>query len=90
MKDFLSNEDLTRSSLPQFAYQIHLASGEVEKSVDNKQSVRQFLKALYGGRTSSGEIGFDPYRGVLVEKLPFIGESKILNGKVCFSALILY
>jgi hypothetical protein len=61
---------------------LHLASGEVEKSVKDEQSIRQFLKGLYGARGANGELAFDPEKGVLAENLPKIGESKILNGKV--------
>ncbi|KAF2477393.1 alpha/beta-hydrolase [Lindgomyces ingoldianus] len=81
-KEYLSLEDLVKSALPQFAYQIHLASGEVEKSVNSEESVRQFLKGLYGGRGPNGEYAFDPHKGVLPENLSKIGNSKILNGKV--------
>jgi hypothetical protein len=75
-------EDLANGPLPQFGYQIHLASGDVEKTVKDEQSIRQFLKALYGARGPNGEVGFDPIKGILVENLPLIGESRILNGKV--------
>jgi hypothetical protein len=34
-------------------------SGEVEKVIRSKDEVRQFLLALYGGRTEAGEFGFD-------------------------------
>lgn len=68
--------------MPQFAYQIHLASGEVEKSVKDEQSIRQFLRGMYGARGPNGELAFDPEKGVLAENLPKIGESRILNGKV--------
>lgn len=80
-KEFISTEDLA-SIVPQFGYQLHLASGEVEKSVKDEQSIRQFLKALYGGRGPNGEYGFDPRKGLLVENLPSIGDSPLLNGKV--------
>jgi hypothetical protein len=79
---YYSTEDLVKGQLPQFAYQLHLASGEVEKSVKDEQSIRQFLKGLYGARGSNGELAFDPEKGVLAENLPFIGESRILHGKV--------
>ncbi|KAF9737735.1 hypothetical protein PMIN03_003264 [Paraphaeosphaeria minitans] len=79
---YMSNEDLVRKLLPQFGYQIHLASGEVEKHVNNEHSIRQFLRAIYGGRTPSGETAFDPNKGVLFDKLPHIEESNILNGKI--------
>lgn len=81
-KDFFSTEDLVKGPLPQFAYQLHLASGEVEKSVKDEQSIRQFLKGMYGARGPNGELAFDPEKGVLAENLPKIGESKLLNGKV--------
>ncbi|RYN21211.1 hypothetical protein AA0115_g9848 [Alternaria tenuissima] len=78
---YMSTEDLANGPLPQFAYQIHLASGEVEKIVKDEQSIRQFLKGMYGAKGPKGEIAFDPEKGVLGENLPSIGESKVLNGK---------
>jgi hypothetical protein len=81
-KQYFSTEDLVKGQLPQFAYQLHLASGEVEKSVKDEQSIRQFLRGLYGARGPNGELAFDPEKGVIAENLPLIGESRILNGKV--------
>lgn len=81
-REYFSTEDLVKGQLPQFAYQLHLASGEVEKSVKDEQSIRQFLKGMYGAKGPKGEIAFDPEKGVLGENLPSIGESKVLNGKV--------
>lgn len=81
-REYYSTEDLVKGQLPQFAYQLHLASGDVEKSVNDEQSIRQFLKGLYGARGPNGELGFDPEKGVLAENLPLIGESRILNGRV--------
>jgi soluble epoxide hydrolase/lipid-phosphate phosphatase len=75
---------MVKNQLPQFAYQLHLASGEVEKAVDDEQSIRQFLKGMYGGRGPNGEVAFDPCKGVLTENLPVIGDSRLLNGKVRF------
>jgi soluble epoxide hydrolase/lipid-phosphate phosphatase len=54
----------------------------VEKSVKDERSIRQFLKGMYGARGPKGELAFVPEKGVVVENLPVIGESKILNGKV--------
>ncbi|KAL6704870.1 hypothetical protein ACN47E_007553 [Coniothyrium glycines] len=81
-KEYFSTEDLVKGQLPQFAYQLHLASGEVEKSVKDEQSIRQFLRGMYGARGPNGELAFDPEKGVIAENLSKIGESKILNGKV--------
>ncbi|KAI4629798.1 uncharacterized protein J4E87_002985 [Alternaria ethzedia] len=78
---YFSTEDLVKGPLPQFAYQVHLASGEVEKSVNDEQSIRQFLSGMYGAKGPNGEVTFVPEKGILVENLPKIGESKILNGK---------
>lgn len=83
-KAYIPLEDLVKGGLPQFAYQIHLASGEVEKSVNDEESIRQFLKGMFGARGPSGETSFDPNQGVLVDNLPKIGESKLLHGKVRF------
>ena len=87
-REYFSTEDLVKGQLPQFAYQLHLASGEVEKSVKDEQSIKQFLKGMYGARGPNGELAFDPEKGVLAENLPVIGESRILNGKV--SGVFLY
>ena len=80
---FMSTEDLVRGPLPQFAYQLHLASGEVEKSVKDEQSLRQFLKGVYGARGPNGELEFDPEKGLIIENLPKMVESRLIKGKVC-------
>ncbi|KAF1357310.1 alpha/beta-hydrolase [Lizonia empirigonia] len=79
---YFSTEQLVKGSLPQFAYQLHLASGEVEKSVKDEQSIRQFLRGMYGARGPNGELAFDPEKGVVAENLPKVGESRVLNGEV--------
>ena len=81
-KTFLSTAQLAAGPLPQFQYQIHLASGDVEKSVHDETTIRQFLKGVYGARGPNGEVVFDPEKGVLVENLGKMGESRILNGEV--------
>lgn len=40
------------------------------------------MRGIYGARGPNGEVAFDPEKGVLVENLGTIGESRILNGKV--------
>ena len=84
--DYFSTEQLVQGPLPQFKYQLHLASGEVEKSVKDEASIRQFLKGMYGARGPGGEVAFDPEEGVVVENLGKVGESRILNGEVSRSA----
>jgi hypothetical protein len=81
-ENFISTEDLVKGPLPQFAYQLHLASGEVEKSVKDEESIRQFLKGMYGGKGPDGEVVFVPEKGVLPENLGKVGDSRLLNGEV--------
>ncbi|KFY53467.1 hypothetical protein V496_07566, partial [Pseudogymnoascus sp. VKM F-4515 (FW-2607)] len=61
---FVPVEDLVAGPLPQFAYQITLASGEVERRVRSMEEVRGFLNAVYGGRSQEGKFGFDATGGV--------------------------
>lgn len=68
--------------MPQFAYQLHLASGEVEKVIKDEETIRQFLKGMYGARGPNGEVMFHPGKGVLAENLGKLGEGKLLDGKV--------
>lgn len=81
-KEYFSTEQLVKGPLPQFAYQLHLASGEVEKSVNDDKSIGQFLKGVYGARGPNGELVFDPEKGIIAENLDKVGESRILNGEV--------
>ncbi|KAF2112584.1 Alpha/Beta hydrolase protein [Lophiotrema nucula] len=81
-REYISLEQIVAGSLPQFAYQIHLGSGRVEKVVNSEDTIRQFLKGMYGARGPNKEESFDPNQGVLSENLPKIGESRLLNGKV--------
>jgi pimeloyl-ACP methyl ester carboxylesterase len=78
-ENFISTEDLVKGPLPQFAYQLHLASGEVEKSINDEQSIRQFLKGMYGGKGPDGEVVFVPEKGVLPENLAKVGDNRLLN-----------
>lgn len=81
-KEYFSTEQLVKGPLPQFAYQLHLASGEVEKIVNDETTIRQFLKGTYGAKGPNGELVFDPEKGIVAENLSKVGESRILNGEV--------
>ena len=85
----MSIEDLANGPLPQFGYQIHLASGEVEKIVKDETTIRQFLQGMYGGKGPNDEPVFVPEKGVVAENLGLVGESRILNGKVSDFLLML-
>jgi soluble epoxide hydrolase/lipid-phosphate phosphatase len=77
-----------KGPLPQFAYQLHLASGEVEKSVNDEATIGQFLRGTYGAKGPNGELVFDPEKGIIKENLPKVGESRILNGEVNYTSIL--
>jgi hypothetical protein len=78
----ISIEDLVRNVTPHFAYQLQFKSGEVEKVIRSKDEIRQFLLALYGGRTEAGEFGFDAHKGVLLDKIGHLKPSRLLSEEV--------
>ncbi|KAJ5366349.1 hypothetical protein N7541_000290 [Penicillium brevicompactum] len=79
MKEGISLESLVQNAAPHFAYQLQFKSGELEKVIRSKSDIRQFLLALYGGRTEAGEVGFDAHKGVLVDKIGGLKPSRLLT-----------
>ncbi|TVY28490.1 Bifunctional epoxide hydrolase [Lachnellula hyalina] len=67
------------SALPNFKYQVQLASGEVEKHIVGEEKLGQLLNGMYGGRTPSGETTFDVAVGVVYDNLPEVGPSPLLS-----------
>lgn len=47
-ESFMSTEDMVKGPAPQFGYQLHLASGEVEQKIKSRQDIQQFLRGMYG------------------------------------------
>lgn len=72
-------ETLVKKKLPNFAYQLQLASGEVEKHVQTKEQIHQFLNAVYGSRTPSGGLGFDVGKGIIFENLPDLKPTRVMS-----------
>ena len=88
---YVSTEQLTKSGIPQFGYQLQFGSADevVEKVVNSEERLRKFLCGLYGGRPKSGKVFMDPKTGVdlgLVEG-DEIGMTPLLNQEVCLSRL---
>ncbi|KAL9603922.1 MAG: hypothetical protein Q9219_000860 [cf. Caloplaca sp. 3 TL-2023] len=78
-KTFPSLEGIVKSGkLPNLAYQLQLASGQLEDAVQSKQQIRQFLSSLYGAKTPSGELGFDVRHGAYLDKLPQLGQPAVM------------
>jgi len=78
-KSFLPLEELVKTVLPNFRYQVQLASGEVEQKLVGKEKLREFLNALYGGRVKDGKGGFNVQHGVIYENLPKLEPSPLLS-----------
>ena len=70
---------MVETSLPQFRYQIQLASGKVEERIQSKEQVKTFLNALYGGKGPNGEIGFDVRKGALFYNLPKLKNTSLMS-----------
>lgn len=72
--------DMVATTLPNFAYQLQLASGEVEKNIGmDKAKIKQFLNSLYGARSPTGELGFVVTKGAIFENLPKLTKTKLLS-----------
>jgi len=80
--NYLTLNDMVKYKLPNFGYHIQLASGEVEKVIDSKSKIREFLNALYGGKGPNGEVGFNPQLGIIFDNLPKLAATPLLSAKV--------
>ena len=79
---FIPIENIVKTKLPNFTYQIQLASGVVEENVQTKASIKKFLNGLYGGQGPNGEMGFTPKTGVLFDNLDKLKETKLLSAEM--------
>ncbi|KAL8717308.1 MAG: hypothetical protein Q9225_005440 [Loekoesia sp. 1 TL-2023] len=79
-KSFTSLEEIVRSGrLPNFGYQLQLASGQLENVIQSREQIKQMLNSLYGGRTSNGEPGFDVEHGVYLDRLPHLNHTPLVS-----------
>lgn len=71
---------LIEKRLPNFGYQAHFASGEIEEAVQSKPEIRNFLSNLFGARTTdTKEFAFDANKGLDLDKMSRMGKSKLLD-----------
>lgn len=68
--------------MPDWNYQIRLASGEVEKRIKSQEQIRQFLNAVYGARGAGGEVGFSLSEGPLYDVMPRLGRTGLMGEEV--------
>ncbi|KAL9085435.1 MAG: hypothetical protein Q9165_007585 [Trypethelium subeluteriae] len=78
---YVPTEEVVRA-MPQFGYQLHLASGEVERKVRTRDQIRAFLNAMYGGRSRTGEVAFDPLEGLDFEVMERVEKTKLVGDDV--------
>ncbi|KAL7769011.1 hypothetical protein ACKLNR_000395 [Fusarium oxysporum f. sp. zingiberi] len=62
-----------------FSYQLQFKGPEVQSRLQGEEKIRQFLNALYGGRTPSGDLGFSAKDGIYFDKLPELGPSPLVS-----------
>lgn len=80
-KEYMPLDKLVHSGrLPNFAYQLQLASGVVEKKITSRDHIKQFLNALYGGLSPEREKGFDSRHGLHSDVLPRLLPTKLVDG----------
>jgi pimeloyl-ACP methyl ester carboxylesterase len=76
---------LVETRLPNFRYQEHFASGEIEERCRSKEEIKGFLNAMYGGSAEGGKQAFDAAGRVDMELLasgrlkrtPLLSESEL-------------
>lgn len=76
---YIPIEEIVKNKWPNFRYQIHLASGEIEKRIQTKDEIKQFLNACYGGTGPDGESGFEMTGGTNFDILDKLRKTKLLS-----------
>ncbi|KAI9706758.1 MAG: hypothetical protein M1820_004728 [Bogoriella megaspora] len=75
---FMSTEEVAKRA-PNFGYQLHLASGDIERRVRSKDELRGFLNAMFGGKPPKGEVPFSPEKGLNLETMQKCGKSRLIG-----------
>lgn len=65
--------------LPNFGYQIQLASGIVEEHIQTREEIKKLLNALYGGKVLNGGFGFEVTKGVVFENLEKLKKTDLMS-----------
>lgn len=82
-KSYVSLEEMVKSGrVPNFGYQLQLASSQLEEAIQSRGQIRQLLNALYGGATSNGLPGFDVKTGVQLDRLPQLKHTKLMGERL--------
>lgn len=81
---YMPLKQMVETLVPNFGYQLHFVSGEIEEAVQSPQDIRNFLNGMYGARTvepdgSRGKVLWDAAKGVALNELSRMGKTKLLN-----------
>ncbi|KAK3375242.1 Alpha/Beta hydrolase protein [Podospora didyma] len=76
---YVPRAQLIKTVLPNFAYQEVLAGPDVEAQIVGREKIKQFLRAMYGGRGPNKEVGFTTAQGPVYENLSLLGPSPLLS-----------
>lgn len=80
---YVDLEDQIQAGItPTFGYQLQLRKPSTDLKLQGGTKIRQLLTALYGGVTPDGEMGFDPYTGLIWENLPDLGPSPLVPANI--------
>jgi soluble epoxide hydrolase / lipid-phosphate phosphatase len=79
--NWISPEQMVKR-LPNFTYQLQLASGDIEKSIKTRDDLRAFLNGLFGGKGPNGEVAFVAEEGVKLDVLKKLNRTKLFTEKV--------
>lgn len=85
---YLTLEDFVATIAPHFAYQLQFRGGELENAVKSEEDIKQFLSAMYGGKTKDRKLGFDAGKGILLENMSQLRPSRLLDEKVNIHPLL--
>ncbi|KAF2144079.1 uncharacterized protein K452DRAFT_267217 [Aplosporella prunicola CBS 121167] len=80
-KTYISLEDLVKGPVPQFAYQLNLASKEPEEGIKTREQLTGFLRVISGGKGPNGEMAFTAEKGVILENLEKIQKGPWMSDK---------
>ncbi|KAJ5620265.1 Epoxide hydrolase [Penicillium lagena] len=79
---YIPLEELSKTVLPNFAYQLQFKNGNLERVFRSRDGIRPFLVAMFGGRDNQGNLAWDAYSGLMIDKMAGLKPSGLLTDEV--------
>lgn len=70
---------ISAGKLRNFTYQLQFAGPDVEEAIQGEAKVRQFLNAMWGGRSPDGKHGMAPNEGIYLDRLSQLSQTRLLS-----------